>query len=136
LWYFKFLDFFTSWLVPIFLLEYYWNTNRKCCLLFNLSFKLNSLSVIYRHHNLWTLFKGPFFLVSLIVFWFKEHALFYFSTIRRSLFINVSHWIFHDNRRINISADVSNLKVEFCFSWCVWCLYWHVLGIPFYSILY
>jgi hypothetical protein len=57
----------------------------------------------------WSLIKIPFYLVPPIVFSFRAHAFFYLGTIRRFSWndTTVSHWRFHDNRRMNTYADVS-----------------------------
>jgi hypothetical protein len=77
----------------------------------NLSFDV--LSVIRRLHNLWSPFKIPFYLVPPIVFSFRAHAFYNLGTIRRFSCngTEVSHWRFHDNRRMNTSADVSKFKI-------------------------
>jgi hypothetical protein len=71
------------------------------------------LSLIRRLHNLWSPFKIPFYLVPPIVFSFRAHAFYYLRTIRRISWNGtyVSHWRFHDNRRMNTSADVSKFKI-------------------------
>jgi hypothetical protein len=109
---------FSTWVVPVFLLEYSIITLRIYCLLFYLSFDV--MSVICKLHNLRSPFKIPFYLFLPIVFSF-----FYLGTIRRFSwnYTTVSHWRFHDNCRMNTSADVSKFKisqflcsnVEFCF---------------------
>jgi hypothetical protein len=85
------------------------------------------LSVICRLHNLWSPFNIPFYLVPPIVFSFRAKALFYLGTVRRFSWngTTVSHWRFHDNRRMNTSTDVSKFKispfflnVESCLSRC------------------
>jgi hypothetical protein len=97
---------FRTWVVPVFLLEYCIITLRICCLLLNLSFDV--LSVICRLHNLSSPFKIPFYLVPPIVFSFMAHTFFYLGTIFRFSWNDTtgSHWRFHDNRRMNTSADV------------------------------
>jgi hypothetical protein len=65
-------------------------------------------------HNLRSPFKIPFYLVPPIVFSSRAKAFFYSGTIRRGFAWNgttVSHWRFHDNRRMNTSADVSKFKI-------------------------
>jgi hypothetical protein len=52
---------FSTWVVPVFLLEYCLITPRICCLLFKLS--IDVLSMICRLHNLRSPFKIPFYLV-------------------------------------------------------------------------
>jgi hypothetical protein len=103
---------FSTWWVPVFLLEYCIITLRIYCLLLNLSFDV--LSVICRLHNLRPPFKIPFYLVPTIVFSFRAHAFFSLGTIRRFSLNDtaVSHWRFHDDRRINSSADVSKFKIS------------------------
>jgi hypothetical protein len=72
------------------------------------------LSVICRLHNLRSPFKIQFYLVPPIVFLFRAHTFFYLGTIRRFSWndTTVSHWRFHDNRRMNTTADVSNFKIS------------------------
>jgi hypothetical protein len=62
--------------------------------------------------NLRSPFKIPFYLVPPIVFSFRAKAFFYLGTIHRFLWngTTVSHWRFHDNRRMNTSADVSSMN--------------------------
>jgi hypothetical protein len=72
--------------------------------------RLDVLSVICRLHNLRSPFKIiAFYLVPPIVFSFSAKAFFYLGTIRRFSRngTTVSHWRFHDNRRMNTSADFS-----------------------------
>jgi hypothetical protein len=100
---------YSTWLVPVFLFEY--------CIItlnirfFNLSFDV--LFVICKLHNLRSPVKIPFYLVPPIVFSSRAHALFYLGTIRRISWnsTTVSQWKFHDNRRMNTSADVSKFKI-------------------------
>jgi hypothetical protein len=99
----------------------------------NLSFDV--LSVIRRLHSLWSPFKISFYIVPPIVVSLRAHAFYYLGTIRRFSWndTEVSHWRFHDNRRMNTSADVSKSKillfhVEFCLSrykgaWTVTCTF-------------
>jgi hypothetical protein len=65
--------------------------------------------VICRLHSLRSLFKIPFYLVPPLAFSFWAKTFFYLGTIRRFSWnvTTVSHWRFHDNRRMNTSADVS-----------------------------
>jgi hypothetical protein len=103
-------------------LQYYDN-----CLL-NLSFDV--LSVIRRLHNLGSPFNIPFYLVPPIVFSFRAHAFFYLGTIRRFSWngTTVSHWRFHDNRRMNTFADVFKFKISPFFVFKCWILLKPVLG--------
>jgi hypothetical protein len=70
--------------------------------------------ILRKNDHLRSLFKIPFYLVPPIVFSFRAKAFFYFGTIRRFSWngTSVSHWRFHDNRRMNTSADVSKFKIS------------------------
>jgi hypothetical protein len=87
---------FSSWVVPVFLLEYCIITLKICCLLFKLSFEV--FSVICRLHNRRPPFKIPFYLVPLFSH-VRHTSFFYLETIRRFSWNGtaVSHWRFHDN---------------------------------------
>jgi hypothetical protein len=86
------------------------NRSKTCFL--NLSFDV--LSVICRLHNRRSPFKIPFYLVPPIVFSFRAKAFFYLGTIPCFSWngTTVSHWMFHDNRRMKTSADVSKCKIS------------------------
>jgi hypothetical protein len=79
-------------------------------------------------HNLRSPFKISFYSVQPIVFSFRAH--FYLGTIRRFSWNDtpVSHWRFHDNHRVKISADVSKLKEFHHFHVTYWILLKPVLG--------
>jgi hypothetical protein len=103
------------------------NHPRICCLLFKLSFDV--LSVICRLHNHRSPVKIPFYLVPSIVFSFRAHAFFYLGIICRFSWNGtyVSHWMFHDNRHMNTSADVSKFQIVLVRLKC-WILLMPVLG--------
>jgi hypothetical protein len=76
-----------------------------------LSFDVSSM--ISRLYNFRSPFKIQIYLVPPIVFSFRAKAFYYLGTIRRFSRngTTVSHWRFHDNRRMNTSADVSKFKI-------------------------
>jgi hypothetical protein len=90
---------------------------------------INVLSVICSLHNLRSPFRIPYYLVRPIVFSFRAKAFFYSGTIRRFSWngTTVSHWRFHDNRRMKTSADVLNTKFHHFRVKC-WILLKPVLG--------
>jgi hypothetical protein len=99
---------FSSWVVPIFLLEKCWITLSISWMILNLYFDV--LSVICRLHNLWSPFKISLSLGPPIVFSFRAHT--FLRTICRFSWNgkNVSNWRYHDNRHMNTSADVSKFN--------------------------
>jgi hypothetical protein len=101
----------STWVVPVFLLEYCLITLRICCLLFKLSFDV--LSVICRLHILRPPFKIPFYLVPPIVFSFRAHTFFNWGPNAAfhgmTLLCHIEGSI-HDNRHMNTSADVSKFQ--------------------------
>jgi hypothetical protein len=110
---------FSTWVVPVFLLEsilYNQSPLGYVACFWNLS--LDFFSVICRLQHRRSPFKIPFYLVPPIVFSLRAHAFFYLGTILRLSWngTTVSHWRFHDNRRMNTSADVLNSK---CHHFCV-----------------